>query len=216
VITAIVLAAGDSTRMGSPKALLPDSDGRPFVARLVRTFLAASIADVVVVTGARHDEIAGALERDDAQGGPWQPGHGQSNGRVRVVRNEAPSRGQLSSLWTGLDAAKDPGLEAVLVTLVDIPMVKDTTVRAVVEAWRRTRPPIARPAIGERHGHPVLFDRATFDELRRAPLEEGAKAVVRAHASEVMNVPVDDEGCLMDVDTPDDYRRLLGVSDLPR
>jgi molybdenum cofactor cytidylyltransferase len=63
--------------------------------------------------------------------------------------------------------------------------------------------------MGDRHGHPVLFDRATFDELRRAPLSEGAKAVVHAHAGQVVNVPVDDAGSLVDIDTPADYQRVM-------
>ena len=93
---------------------------------------------------------------------------------------------------------------------VDVPMVAVSTVTSVIEAWRRTRAPIVRPAIGDRHGHPVIFDRALFDELRRAPLEAGAKSVVRAHEPDILNVIVDDEGCLTDVDTPEDYRRITG------
>jgi molybdenum cofactor cytidylyltransferase len=127
---------------------------------------------------------------------------------VRVVRNENPSRGQLSSLWTGLDAT-GADTEAALMTLVDVPMTNAATVRAVIDSWERTRAPIVRPAIGDRHGHPVLFDRWVFDELRRAPLTEGAKVVVHAHADELVNVPVDDEGCVEDVDTPEEYRALL-------
>jgi molybdenum cofactor cytidylyltransferase len=124
------------------------------------------------------------------------------------VRNPDPSRGQISSLWAGMDAAMTPDLEGLLMTLVDVPMVRDSTVRAVIDAWRRSHAPIVRPAIGQRHGHPVLFDRAVFDELRRAPIDEGAKAVVHAYADRVVNVAVDDEGCLVDVDTPADYARL--------
>ena len=66
-----------------------------------------------------------------------------------------------------------------------------------------------RPAIGDTHGHPVLFDRAVFDELRRAPETVGAKAVVRAHEREIVNVQVSDEGCVVDFDTPLDYERYL-------
>jgi molybdenum cofactor cytidylyltransferase len=124
------------------------------------------------------------------------------------VRNPDPSRGQISSLWVGMDAAADPGLDALLMTLVDVPMVRTSTVRAVVDAWRASHAPIVRPAIGDRHGHPVLFDRAVFDELRHAPIDEGAKAVVHAYADRLVNVAVDDEGCLIDVDTPEDYRAL--------
>ncbi len=197
MLTGIVLAAGDSTRMGTPKALLPDEDGRPLVARLARTFQAAGIDEVIVVTGAAHDAIVTALERDRWSATPV------------VVRNPDPARGQLSSLWVGLDAAERPTLDAILMTLVDVPMVKAATVRAVIEAWRRGRPPIVRPAVGERHGHPVLFDRAVFDELRRAPLADGVKAVVHAHAAALVNVNVDDEGCVTDVDTPADYDALV-------
>ena len=92
----------------------------------------------------------------------------------RIVRNPDPSRGQLSSLWTGLETV-GPDTTAVLMTLVDVPMLRVSTIAAVVDAWRRTHAPIVRPAMGKRHGHPVLFDRSTFDELRRAPLNEGAR-----------------------------------------
>jgi molybdenum cofactor cytidylyltransferase len=195
LVTAIVLAAGESTRMGAAKALLPDPDGRPFVARLVRTFAAAGVSEVIVVTGTRHDDIVEALQQDGAA--------------ARVIRNEAPSRGQLSSLWTGLLEAERLDADAVLMTLVDVPMVRQATVRAVIDQWRRTRAPIVRPAIGDRHGHPVLFDRSLFEELKRAPLDQGAKTVVHAHAATLLNVAVDDEGAVTDVDTPADYRQLL-------
>jgi CTP:molybdopterin cytidylyltransferase MocA len=194
---AVILAAGASTRMGSPKALLPDPEGRPFVARIARTFAEAGIDRIVVVTGQQHDGIVGALTADAP---PVMP---------RCVRNPDPSRGQLSSLWVGLEAAAGQDADAVLVTLVDVPMVRASTVRAVVEAWQRTGAPIVRPAIGDRHGHPVLFDRAVFDDLRGAPLEHGAKMVVRAYADRIVNVTVDDEGSLADVDTPADYSRVV-------
>jgi CTP:molybdopterin cytidylyltransferase MocA len=197
VLGAIVLAAGESTRMGTAKAVLPDASGRPFVARLVRTFRAAGIDEVVVVTGASHDAVVTALDGDDLRVTP------------RVARNSDPSRGQLSSLWAGLDALQHLPLEAVLMTPVDVPMVKEQTVRAVIDAWRERHSPIVRPVMGERHGHPVLFDRRVFAELRGAPLAEGAKAVVHGHEHQLLNVDVDDEGCLTDVDTPADYRALL-------
>lgn len=197
MLAAIVLAAGDSSRMGAPKAVLPDASGRPFVVRLVRTFRAAGIDEVVVVTGASHDAIVAALDRDDSQPMP------------RVVRNSDPARGQLSSLWAGLDLVEPLPLEAILMTPVDVPMVKEDTVRAVVAAWHQHRPPIARPVMGDRHGHPVLFDRSMFAELRSAPLAEGAKAVVHGHEDELLNIEVDDEGCLTDVDTRADYHALL-------
>jgi molybdenum cofactor cytidylyltransferase len=95
------------------------------------------------------------------------------------------------------------------VTLVDVPMLRAATIQAVVAAWKSTQAPIVRPAMGDRHGHPVLFDRVTFDQLRHAPLSEGAKPVVHAYADRVVNVPVDDPGCLVDVDTPRDYEEVI-------
>ena len=195
MLPAVILAAGDSTRMGYPKALLLTTAGRPFVASIADTFAAAGITDIVVVTGRDHDRIADALEHERL---PVLP---------RVVRNPDPSRGQLSSLLIGIDAVP-AGAPAAVVTLVDVPLVTAETVRLVVSEWRRTHAPIVRPAIGERHGHPVVFDRRLFEELRNAPLDVGAKAVVRAHADEIVNVPVTDAGCLVDVDTPRDYEAL--------
>jgi molybdenum cofactor cytidylyltransferase len=197
VIAALILAAGESSRMGRPKALLPDPDGRPFVARLVRTFAAAGITDVVIVAAGQRDAIAAALKADGFHVHP------------SIVTNPNPERGQLSSLLIGLDSVARPDLSAALVVPVDIPLVHASTVTQVVDTWKSARALIVRPAMGSRHGHPVLFDRAVFDELRAAPLSEGARAVVHAHAREVVDVPVTDEGCLIDVDTPADYDRLI-------
>jgi CTP:molybdopterin cytidylyltransferase MocA len=99
----------------------------------------------------------------------------------------------------------------VLVHLVDMPLVRPETARSVIDAFRRTRAPIVRPAVGGRHGHPVLFGRQVFDDLRRSDPSAGAKAVVRAHAAEVCDVPVDDEGAWRDYDTPEDLARLTGA-----
>jgi len=191
----VILAAGDSTRMGSPKAALRTPDGDTFIARIVATLRDAGVTDLVIVTGRHHDDVIDALARDRVT-------------PPRIVRNPDPSRGQLSSLLAGMDAVVTPHSDAVMMTLVDVPLVRVSTVIAVIETWRRLRAPIVRPAIGDRHGHPVIFDRAVLDELRRAPLDAGAKSVVRAHEHEIVNVPVDDEGCVTDVDTPGDYEAL--------
>ena len=197
MVPAIILAAGASTRMGRPKALLSDPDGRPFVVRLVRTFADAGVTQIVVVAGSQRLAIDAALAADVS--GP----------KCSVVTNPAPERGQLSSLWVGLDAVEAKRPDGVLVTLVDVPMVVSSTVAQVITAWRDRRPPIARPAFHGRHGHPVLFDWKLVGELRDAPLDEGARAVVHRHETEIVNVEVDDEGCVVDVDTPEDYAEVL-------
>jgi len=195
VLPGVILAAGGSTRMGSPKAALRTPDGETFVTRIVRTLRTAGVTDLVIVTGTHHDAVLDALAHDR------EPA-------PRIVRNPDPSRGQLSSLLAGMDAVVTLQSDAVMMTLVDVPLVRASTVAAVIESWQRTRAPIVRPAIGDQHGHPVIFDRALFNELRRAPLDAGAKSVVRAHEHEIVNVTVDDEGCVRDVDTPSDYQRL--------
>ena len=180
--------------MGAPKALLTDPDGRFFVLRIVSAMHDAGIGDIVVVTGKHHDEIAEAI--------------GATAG-VRVARNPDPSRGQLSSLHRGMDEVVEPHTAAIVVTLVDVPMARSSTIAAVVDGWIETDAPIVRPRMGERRGHPVLFDRRVFQELRQAPLADGARAVLRAHRAEIVEVEVDDPGCIVDVDTPAEYDALI-------
>lgn len=197
MLPAIVLAGGASTRMGTPKALLAAPDGQPFIVRILATLEEAGISDGVVVTGVHHDLIVEACgARSDL------------TRLARCVRNPDPARGQLSSLLAGMDAVAGPHTEGVLVALVDVPMVTAATVKQVVDAWRKRRAPIVRPVVGARHGHPVVFDRTVFGALREAPLDRGAKAVLTSRAALIENVAVDDAGCLLDIDTPDDYARL--------
>ena len=183
---------------GRPKALLPTGQrDETFLTRIVTTLQVGGVDDVVVVTGYHDDAIGHAVELMAAP--------------VRVVRNPVPDQGQLSSLLAALTAIDHPGVSAMLVTLVDLPLVSAPTVRAVLDAYRRTDASIVRPVRDGRHGHPVLFDRSLFEELRRADPERGAKPVVRAHAAESCEVVVDDDGAFTDVDTPQDYTRLFGV-----
>jgi molybdenum cofactor cytidylyltransferase len=131
---------------------------------------------------------------------------------VRLVHNPAWEDGQLSSLVTGLDAIDRPGVAAALVTLIDVPLVAPETVRTLVREYESGSAPIVRPASRGRHGHPVIFDRGLFDEFRRADPKEGAKQVVRAHASELLDVEVADEGAFADIDTPEEYARYISGS----
>jgi molybdenum cofactor cytidylyltransferase len=191
VIPALVLAAGKSTRMGRPKATLPLDGGDTFLTRIVRTFLDAGVDGVFVVVG----HAAAAIAADFARSGL----------PARFVENPAYEDGQLTSLLAGLTVVDRPGVEAMLVTLVDVPFVSPATVRAVVERYRLTRVPIVRPTSGTRHGHPMLIDRSLFDALRRADPEAGAKPIVRAHATPSGDIDIEDEGAFADIDTPADY-----------
>jgi molybdenum cofactor cytidylyltransferase len=191
VIPAVVLAAGASSRMGEPKALLA-AGHRTFVRRILDTLRAADVPDAIVIVRPESD----AVVREIA-----------AAGYGRAVVNADPSRGQLSSLVTGLDAIDGPRVVAALVTLVDVPLVTPATIGTLLARAAISRAPIVRATYGNRHGHPVIFKRELFDALRRADPMVGAKAVFAANAVE--DVDVDDPGVLQDVDTPDDYRRLV-------
>jgi len=197
VIPAVVLAAGLSTRMGRPKPLLPLPGGETFVTRIVRSFLEAGVDDVVVVLGHEANAVAAKLI--------------ESGVAARFVINEAYATGQLSSLLRGLNAIDRPGVKAMLLTLVDVPMVSPSTIRAVIDRYHKTHAPIVRPVRGDEHGHPVLIDRSLFSLLRGADANEGAKPIVRGHVSPAGDVPVDDDGAFFDIDTPAAYERVIGT-----
>jgi len=181
--------------MGRPKPLLPLADGDTFVTRIVRSFLDAGVDDVVVVLGHEADAVAAKLV--------------ESGVAARFVVNEAYETGQLSSVLRGLNAIDRPGVRAMLLTLVDVPLVSSATIRAVVDRYKATSAPIVRPVRGDEHGHPVLIDRALFPMLRGADPESGAKPIVRAHVSLAGDVTVLDEGAFDDIDTPEAYERVL-------
>jgi len=201
MVPGIILAAGASSRMGRPKALLPTAaPGETFLSRLVASLIEGGLDDLVLVVGRLAEPDEAELARSVAALPPV----------VRAVENPDPTRGQLSSLQTGLAVVDHPGVRGMLVALIDVPLVSPSTVRALLEAYRATGAPVVRPAREGRHGHPVIFDRALFDALRQADPASGARAVVRAHAGRAVEVPVEDEGAFLDVDTPEDYARVFG------
>jgi CTP:molybdopterin cytidylyltransferase MocA len=191
MIPAIVLAAGASSRMGSPKALLRTGD-RTFVRAILETLRSAGVADAVVVIRSGQPEVIAEIA---------------AAGFGRHVLNPRPDDGQLSSLLAGLDAIDRDGVEGTLVTLVDVPLIGADAVRTLVARAHASNAAILRAVHDGRHGHPVLFKRAVFDALRSADPAIGAKAVLREHGVE--NVETGDPAVIEDVDTPEDYRRLL-------
>ena len=126
--------------------------------------------------------------------------------------NPEYDRGQPSSLLAGLAVVDRPGVSAMLVTLVDVPLVSASTVRAVLARYRDTHAPIVRPTSGDRHGHPLLIDRSLFAALRAADPSAGVKPIVRAHATPTGDIPIDDEGAFTDIDTEEEYRRIVTIA----
>jgi molybdenum cofactor cytidylyltransferase len=197
MIPGIILAAGKSSRMGRTKALLPISENETFLDRVTHTLREAGVEEVIVVVGADAAAVRKAV---------WR-----SRTPPRVVENPNYEIGQLSSLVAGLKTIDRPGVTGALVTLIDVPLVSSATVRTLLQEFKAGGALIVRPASKGRHGHPVIFDRALFDEFRRANPAEGAKEVIRAYSAEQLNVEVDDEGAFTDIDTPEDYKRLLDL-----
>jgi molybdenum cofactor cytidylyltransferase len=196
MIRGIVLAAGRSRRMGQPKALLPVA-GATFLQQAVATLQRGGCQGVTVVVRASRDietlRIAAAARECGAD----------------VVENPVGALEQIHSLRTGL-AALAPEVEATVVVPVDFPGIRVGVVAALIDAFRRTGAPLVVPVHRGQRGHPALFARRVFADLMADPLSEGARSVVHAHADSLVEVPVDEAGVLHDVDTPADYRRIVG------
>ena len=185
----IVLAAGQSRRMGYPKPLLV-IEGSSFAERVVAAMRGA-VEEIVVVVGAHKDLVGPAFARLDG---------------VRVVDNPHHQRGQLSSLKAGLQAL--PGdARAAMVHLADQPLVSPQTFVAVAAAYRAGKTPIVIARYAGKRGHPVVFDRSLFAELHNGAEELGARAVVSARPERVAYVDVDDPAVVIDLDTPEDLAR---------
>jgi CTP:molybdopterin cytidylyltransferase MocA len=189
-----VLAAGRSDRMGSPKALL-DFRGRPFVAAILAALEALDLKVRVVVLGPDAARIRPAIAVHDCL----------------IVETSEPDAGPIGSLRAALAAVRPIRPSGLLAWPVDQPHVRIATVERLIEEHARSRAPVVLPAFARRRGHPVIFDAAVFDELASssAATTQGARAVVRAHAAALAEVAVDDPGVLDDIDTPEDYERLI-------
>ncbi|MCX7002267.1 MAG: nucleotidyltransferase family protein [bacterium] len=187
-VCALVLAAGFSTRMGRPKALL-DWHGAPFLAQICRTLTAAGMSRIIVVTNATNDKEC-RLQANPADAG------------VVWVINPRPEDGMLSSIRCGLGALGGTRAQ-VLLCLVDHPGVQAATYRTL--AAHAAAGTIVVPTHAGRRGHPTVFGADFIDELRHGACPDGARSVVRAHPDALREIVVDDPLVLADIDTPADY-----------
>lgn len=195
MIAGLILSAGRSSRMGRHKALLPYA-GATFLEHIYNTAGRSTLDRLLVVLGHDPQPIIDAVDIP----------------ADRITVNEDYDRGMLSSLQTGLREVMPMLPEAVVVFLVDHPRVTVELIDALIAEFRRGAGDIVLPVYDGRRGHPVLFGASLFDELLAAPLDVCARHVVRAHPDRVAELPVDEEGVVRDIDTPDQYHRL-GESD---
>ena len=191
MIIAVVLSAGESSRMGRPKALLP-IQGQKFIERIIRVIGQSRVGRTIVVLGHHADQLRGQIEHLP----------------VEVVINPDYRCGQLSSLQVAIRHIRDDDrCDGMLVHLVDHPFIDVALVDALIESFFETKKMIVVPSYKGKRGHPVIFSRELFGELLNAPLDQGAKAVVNAHRQETLEIEWDDEGITLDIDTPELYRQ---------
>ncbi|HUJ94317.1 MAG TPA: nucleotidyltransferase family protein [Terriglobales bacterium] len=193
----VILAAGESSRMGTDKALLPWPPGQT-----EHTFLSAAIRLlnafndlVIVVAGNNEESIAPAVYATSAL----------------LVRNPAPERGQLSSLQVGLEEVLNQGRDAATIALVDRPPVAAATLKTLMAAFESALAQEKWAVIPEyqgKHGHPILADREMIEAFLKAPASSSAREVEHANEEHIQYVAVDDPNVAVNVNTPEDYAAL--------
>jgi len=194
VLAAVILSGGESKRMGSPKALIP-CRGKTFLEHLLEAARHPRISPVIVVLGPHADAIRQAVNLD----------------AVNVVINQEWEKGQLSSIQAAVrELQKRDETDGFLLFLVDHPFISARLVDQLVAEFYRSEKPIVLPAFQGKRGHPVIFARRLYEELLAAPLDKGARTVVWAHAGEVLEVPTEEEGVVLNLNDPENLRRALG------
>jgi molybdenum cofactor cytidylyltransferase len=198
MISAVVLAAGLSTRMRRPKLVLPWGS-TTVIGQVVTTLAQAQVDDIVVVTGAARTEVEAALEQ-----GRWDT--------VRTVFNPRYSvDNMLVSLQAGI-AALGKQVDAILVALGDQPQIEVGVVGLLVDTYRTEGYPLIVPSFHMRRGHPWVVARTLWPDLLSAPDSSTMRDFLHAHTGQITYIAVSSSSILGDLDTPEDYARDHGAS----
>jgi molybdenum cofactor cytidylyltransferase len=192
LLAAIILSAGASSRMGRPKALLPYREGT-FLEHLIQVTRHPRVGVTRVVLGAGADEIRKIAKLDFSM----------------VVLNAKWEQGQLSSICEGIRSLESVETDGIVLCPVDHPLVSARLVNDLIGQFYLNRKSIVAPTFNGRRGHPVIFSSALYGELLAAPADKGARAVVWAHSADVLEVPTDEEGVVLNINDPDMMRRAI-------
>lgn len=206
-LCAVILAAGESTRMGTEKALLPwppassgSSTGQTFLSAAIHA-LSPFSEMVIVVSGKNQASLAPVVYANGAS----------------LVRNPTPEQGQFSSLQTGLQSVLSYGRDAAIVTLVDRPPVSAAALSALISAFLAAPVGIwaVVPEYQGKHGHPLVLGREMIEAFLKAPPTATARDVEHQNQQHIRYVPIDDPTVTLNVDTPEDYAALAAMAPLP-
>ena len=191
---AIILAAGSSSRFGEPKQLL-DYHGKSFIRTLAENALEANLSPVIIVAGAEHEQIKSSLQ----------------GLAVRIVHNTNWKKGQSSSIKAGIKALPTKTASAIFL-LADQPQVTSSILRALIKEHQHTLNPVIAPMIEGRRANPVLFDRATFPALLKLQGDIGGRGIFSKFAPSY--IEWQDSSLLLDVDRPEDYKKIITLHKL--
>jgi molybdenum cofactor cytidylyltransferase len=193
LLAAMILSAGASSRMGRPKALLPYREGT-FLEHLIQVTRHPRIGFTRVVLGAGAETIQSVAKLDLSV----------------VVLNPDWELGQLSSIWAGVRSLESIETDGIVLCPVDHPLVSARLVSELVERFYEAEKSIVLPTYNGKRGHPVIFSNSLYAELLAAPADLGARSVVWAHSTEVLEVPTDEEGVILNLNDPDMLKRATG------
>jgi molybdenum cofactor cytidylyltransferase len=187
-IAGIILGAGLSSRMGEFKLLLPWKDDKPIIWHLVETLKSLPLEPLILVTGHRAQELD-TLFAD----------------KIQLVHNPDYAEGEiLSSLKTGLRALP-ADVDAILVFLGDMPLISSKTIQTLIDSYQAEK--IIIPQYQEKYGHPRMFTRRFFGELLALEASQQPRALLKTHPNALIVLQLEDEGILIDIDTPEDYKK---------
>jgi molybdenum cofactor cytidylyltransferase len=193
MLAAVILAAGESRRMGEAKALLP-YQGLTFVEHLLAATRHPHVGFTRVVLGAHAEEIRGKLKVDPA---------------TLLVNPDWP-KGQLSSLQAAIRSLPPQMTAGLILCPIDHPLVTPHLIAELISAFEASGRSIVLPTFNGRRGHPVIFRSTLYDELLTASPEVGARQIVWAHADDIKEVPTEEEGVILNLNDPETMRRALG------